>query len=101
MVKHIVMWKLKEQAEGASRHENAYKLKSWLESLPGKISEIVFLEAGVNFDRTAAAYDVVLYSEFASKEALKAYQAHPEHQRLINEFLSKIRIEKNVVDYEI
>ncbi len=100
MIKHIVMWKLKEQAEGCSKLENAQKLKARLESLPKKITEIKFAEAGINFDDSDAAFDVVLYSEFENKETLKAYQAHPEHQRLIKEFLNKIRIEKKVVDYE-
>ncbi len=101
MIKHIVMWKLKEHAEGCSRIENAQKLKFWLESLPEKIAEMKFAEAGINFDDSDAAFDVVLYSMFDSKEALKAYQAHPEHQRLIKNFLNKVRIEKKVVDYEV
>ena len=101
MIKHIVMWKLKEHAEGCNKLENAQKLKSRLESLADKIAEIKFVEAGINFDDSDAAFDVVLYSEFENKETLKAYQAHPEHQRIIKEFLNKIRIEKKVVDYEV
>ena len=101
MIKHIVMWKLKEHAEGLSKLENAQKLKAWLESLPKKITEIKFAEAGINFDESDAAYDVVLYAEFESKEALKDYQGHSEHQRLVKEFLNKVRIEKKVVDYEV
>ena len=95
------MWKLKDHAEGGSKLKNAQKLKTWLESLPEKISEIKFAETGINFDDSDAAFDVVLYSEFESKEALKIYQAHPEHQRLVKEFLNKVRIEKKVVDYEV
>ncbi len=101
MIKHIVMWKLKAHADGCNKLENAKKLKVWLESLPEKVNEIKFAEAGINFDQSDAAFDVVLYSEFESKEALKAYQAHPEHQRLIKEFLNKVRMEKKVVDYEV
>jgi len=40
MIKHIVMWRLKDFAEGASREENAKKLKETLEGLKDKISEI-------------------------------------------------------------
>ncbi|TDI79988.1 MAG: Dabb family protein [Caldithrix sp.] len=101
MIKHIVMWKLKEHAEGCSKLENAQKLKSWLESLADKIAELKFVEVGINFDHSDAAFDVVLYTEFENKQALKSYQAHPEHQRLIKEFLDKIRLEKKVVDYEV
>jgi len=101
MIKHIVMWKLKEHAEGCGKLENAQKLKSWLESLADKIAELKFVEVGINFDHSDAAFDVVLYTEFENKEALKSYQAHPEHRRLIKEFLDKIRLEKKVVDYEV
>ena len=47
MIKHIVMWKLKDFAEGAGRQENAEKIKSLLEGLKGKIAEIINLEVGV------------------------------------------------------
>lgn len=100
MVKHIVMWKLKDSAEGASKVENACKLKLKLEELRGVIPELK-IEVGINFDASAAAYDVVLYSEFESKEALLNYQKHPEHRKLISEFLEKVRIDKKVVDYEV
>jgi len=101
MVKHIVMWKLHDFADGADKSENVRRLKKRLEGLHQHISEIKFLEVGINFNSSEAAFDVVLYSEFESRDALKAYQQHPEHQKLISELLDKIRIEKRVVDYEV
>ncbi len=100
MVKHIVMWKLKDFAEGATKVENARKLKSKLEELRGVIPEFKVAEVGINFDASASAYDVVLYSEFENWESLRSYQNHTEHQKLIGEFLDKVRIDKKVVDYE-
>jgi len=100
MIKHIVMWKLKEFAEGASKMENARKLKTRLEALPALIKEMQAVEVGINCIPSEAAYDVVLYSEFEDKAALLAYQQHSEHQKLISEFLDKVRINKKVVDYE-
>lgn len=101
VVKHIVMWKLKDFAEGATKDENAHALKSKLEALREAIPEFKVAEIGINFAEGGAAYDVVLYSEFESRAALQAYQKHPEHQRLIRDFLDKVRIDKKVVDYEI
>lgn len=100
MVKHIVMWKLKETAAGRTKGENALLLRKKLEALPAEIPEIKRAEVGINFDESDAAFDVVLCAEFESVAALRAYQAHPEHQRLINDFLNEVRIEKRVVDYE-
>ena len=37
MIRHIVMWKFKEMAEGATKAENLRKVKSLLEALPDTI----------------------------------------------------------------
>jgi hypothetical protein len=98
MLKHIVMWKLKETAEGKNKLENVLLMKRMLESLPGRIPEIEFLEVGVNANHSDAAYDVVLYSEFRDEAALYAYQEHPEHVK-VADFVAKVREERVVVDY--
>lgn len=100
MIKHIVMWKLKDFAAGADKQENAKKLKQSLESLKGLIEEIKEIEVGMNFNPSPAAFDVVLYSEFDSREALEAYQKHPEHLKIVD-FVGEIRSERAVVDYEL
>ena len=99
MVVHIVMWKLKEQAEGAGREENAQKIKTMLESLKGRIPGLLRLEVGIDFSRTDASADVVLYSEFEDREALARYQAHPEHVK-VADFITLVRSERRVADYE-
>ena len=40
MIRHVVMWKLKEEAEGASKQKNAEKMKLILEGLKINIEEI-------------------------------------------------------------
>ena len=74
MIKHIVMWRLKDFAAGASREENAVKLKESLEALDGVIDEIRAIEVGINFNSSPAAFDVVLYSEFDDAEGLEALE---------------------------
>ncbi len=99
MIKHIVMWRLKEFANDATKEENAKALKDKLESLRDKIEEIKEIEVGINVNPSEAAFDVVLYSEFEDTEALKIYQNHPEHKKIVD-FVSRIRTERCVVDYE-
>ncbi len=99
MIKHIVMWRLKDYANGASKEENAKKLKSSLESIKDEINEIKHIEVGIDINRSDAAFDVVLYSEFDSVEDLQAYQNHPEHMKIVG-FANEIRSERAVVDYE-
>jgi hypothetical protein len=100
MIKHIVLWKLKDFAEGATKKENALKVKAMLEDMRGKIPGMLKLEVGLNFEDTGSAADISLYTEFTSREALDAYQIHPEHMK-VKEFLPLVRSEKRVVDYEI
>ena len=101
MIKHIVLWKLKATAEGRSKQENALELKRRLENLNGNIPGLIFLEVGINLpdNNSGDEADVVLYSEFDDIASLKAYHAHPEHQKIIP-FARAIREERRVVDYQ-
>ncbi len=100
MIKHIVMFKFKDSAEGADKVGNIQETKSQLEALPGKIDEIKFFEVGINFSNTNVAYDLVLSSEFDSKDDLYSYQKHPEHVK-VADFVSKACENRIVVDYII
>jgi hypothetical protein len=37
MIKHIVLWKLKDFAEGTTKQENSLKVKVMLKEMSGKI----------------------------------------------------------------
>jgi hypothetical protein len=100
MIKHIVMWKLKEEAEGATATENAAKMKSMLEALQDKIEVLGTIEVGIDVFASAPECDVVLYSEFKTRADLDVYQVHPEHQACVA-FIRNVVAERRVVDYEI
>ena len=100
MVKHIVMWGLKEGAEGMTKKQIAEKMKEQLNALRPIIKEIRSLEVGVNFLESPAAYDVVLYTEFDSRDDLQTYQVHPDHVAL-KDFILSVTEKRAVVDYEI
>ena len=100
MIKHIVLWKLKDYAEGTTKQQNALKIKGLLEEMRGKIPGMLKLEVGLNFEKSGDAADISLYTEFESREALDAYQIHPEHMKVKN-FLPLVRTERRVVDYEV
>lgn len=99
MIIHIVMFTLKDFAEGKDKSENLIIMKEKLESLIDNIDLIRKIEVGLNYNSSAAAYDIVLYSEFDSAEDLDAYQIHPEHRK-VAEFIGKIDEKRAVVDYE-
>ncbi|MDR4508773.1 MAG: Dabb family protein [Candidatus Brocadiaceae bacterium] len=99
MIIHIVMWKLKDFAEGASKKENALMIKAKLESLKDTVNVIKHIEVGINIVETDASADVALYSEFRCMDDLNAYQKHPEHQAVV-QFVKNVCMERKVVDYE-
>ncbi len=97
MVRHIVFWKLAEEAEGKSKWENAQIIKTQLEALVGKIPGLLSAEVGIN--ENGGEYDAALSSEFENMEALRAYDIHPEHQK-VREFVTKVRVSRTAVDYQ-
>jgi hypothetical protein len=99
MVKHIVMWRLSEQAHGNSAEVNARIIREKLEALSGKIPGLVKIEVGLDFSRTDSSADLVLYSEFTDRAALEGYQRHPEHEAL-KPFIGGATCERRLVDYE-
>ncbi len=99
MIKHIVMWKLEDVAEGRTKLENAKIIKEKLEDLVGIIPEIIKLEVGIDILGTNQSYDVVLVSEFKNLEELDTYAKHPEHVK-VGEFVGKVRKDRVAVDYE-
>jgi quinol monooxygenase YgiN len=99
MIKHVVMWWLRDSEDGVSRQENAQRLKAMLEALTASVPGIAALEVGINMIEDEAAADVVLVSAFADQAALDAYQKHPEHLK-VAEFVKRVRTERRVVDYD-
>lgn len=96
MIKHIVMWKFKDEVAEADKLE----MKRQLESLKGVVPTLVDIEIGLNVADCPPAMDMVLSSEFQSVEDLKAYVAHPEHQKVVG-FVKTLICERAVVDYEV
>ena len=72
MVKHIVLYTLKE---GVEKAEAIRMIGSLLEPLVGKIPGLLHLEVRQAY----RGMDYALYSEFESREALETYAEHPLH----------------------
>lgn len=100
VIRHIVMWKLKDNAEGATREQNALKLKEKLEGCRHIVPGILHLEVGIATPGLESSYDVVLISDFADKAALDAYQVHPTHEA-IKGFVVAVREARQAVDFEV
>jgi hypothetical protein len=98
MIKHIVMWTLKENAHGLGRDELASKIKNDLEALSATIPVIRHIEVGINQLPGDAACDLCLVSEFANWDDLEVYRTHPDHQAVVA-FVKDAVTARHVVDY--
>ena len=96
MIKHVVMWKFKDEVSEADKLE----MKRQLEALKGVAPTLIGIEVGMDVVGKDASKDMVLYSEFNSLDDLQAYAVHPEHVKVV-EFVKPLVRERAVVDYEI
>lgn len=100
MVRHIVMWKFKDEAEGLTKKENLLKVKAMLEALPEKIDFIRRMEVHLNENDNGKNFDAVLISEFDSLDDVKKYRVHPDHVK-ISQYVSLVRLDRASADYTV
>lgn len=100
MIKHIVMWKFKDHAEGADKAANLAKAKALLDACAHITPGTLRFEVAVAKSGLECTYDLILYSKFADQTALNAYQNHPQHQAL-KPFIGTVRLERQCMDYQI
>ncbi len=97
MIKHIVMWNLKETAAGNGKEENAAIIKERLEALVGKIDGLISLTVGRNI--MESGYDLCLVGEYSNKAALLFYRDHPLHKE-VQSFVHEVITERVSCDFE-
>ncbi len=100
MIKHLVFWKLKEEADGRSASENARLVREKLLALKPLIPEILEIECGEDIVHSPASFDLALYSVFKDREGLQTYIEHPEHVK-VRDFIQSVVSTRAVVDYEV
>ena len=99
MVKHIVMFRFMEQADGRSKSDNLQIAKSMLEKLQGVVPTLKSSQVHLNDGANKTNYDLVLIAEYDSYEALAEYIVHPAH-KAVGEFIKKVRLDRACVDYQ-
>jgi hypothetical protein len=99
MIRHVVMWKLKDEALGLKKEALILEMKSRLEALVGVVPQIKYFQMGINEVAAATASDLVLVSDFDNLQGLQGYLEHPAHQKVV-EFVSQVVAERRVVDFE-
>lgn len=98
MVKHMIIWKIKDECE--SKELVKENVKRELEALNGKIEGLIEMHI-ITDALPSSAGDLMMDSLFESEEALKSYQKHPLHQHVANTFVRPNMCQRLSLDYEI
>ena len=100
MVKHIILWNLKDEFSPEEKENIKAGIKEGLEGLAGKIEGLIDIK--VNTDGlSSSTADLMLDSTFESEQALKFYASHPLHQEVANTKVRPYTAHRSCLDFEI
>ena len=97
MVKHIILWKLKEEHNTAEVKKG---IKENIEALVGKVPGLIEMNIQIEKLESSNA-DVMLYSVLESEEALKGYATHPDHVYAANTYVRPFTESRLCIDFEV
>ena len=100
MVKHIILWQLKEELTADEKERIKAEIKAGLESLQGKIPGLIDIKVNTNGLASSNA-DLMLDSLFEDEAALKGYAVHPEHVAVADGKVRPYTKNRVCLDYEV
>ncbi len=100
MVKHIILWQLKDEFTAEEKIEIKAGIKEGLESLKGKIPGLVDIRVQTESLASSTA-EVMLDSTFEDEAALKGYSVHPEHVKVADGKVRPYTKTRSCLDFEI
>lgn len=99
MVKHIVLFKLRDEVPAEEKLAAMVNFKKAIEALPEKIAVIRKIEVGLNMN-PGETWSIALYSEFDTLDDVKFYATHPDHVAA-GKLLANVKESRACVDYEL
>ena len=79
MVKHVILWQLKDELTAEEKVTVKTEMKDALEGLMGKIPGLLDVKVYTEGLESSKNAEVMLDTTFTDEAALKAYAVHPEH----------------------
>lgn len=99
MVKHIVMFKLKD-TEDKTAYENAIEAKERFNKVIENVKELKSGEVVINSEKAPESnYTIALICDFETIDDLNSYQVHPIHKEF-GAFIAQIKTDRACIDYE-
>ena len=100
MVKHVILWTLKEEFTETQRQEIKQGIKEGLEGLAGRIPGLVEIKVNIHGLESSNA-DLMLDSTFEDEQSLKGYAVHPEHVAVADGKVRPYTASRVCLDYEV
>lgn len=95
MVRHIVMFKLKDNSPAS-----VDQAKRVLLSMKGKVKVLKNIEVGVDFLHTSRSFDLVLITDFYTRQDSFDYQEDEYHKTVVKPYMHAVRENSVAIDYE-
>ena len=100
MVKHIILWRLREDLTAEEKENVKKDIKAGLEGLAGRIPGLLDIRVNVDGRLETSNADVMLDSTFTDESALRAYAVHPEHVAVADGKVRPYTCLRTCLDYE-
>ena len=100
MIRHIVMFKLKEFQTPAEKEARMREIKERLEALKDKIDVLRMIRVDFNCN-PEETWDIILTTELATLEDVNTYANHPEHVAVAKGIIGPVKADRACVDYEV
>ena len=100
MVKHIILWQLKDEYSEEEKQAIKEEIKADLEALQGQIPGLLDIKVQITCLPSSNA-ELMLDSTFENEEALKGYAVHPAHVKVADEKVRPYTKTRSCLDFEV
>lgn len=100
MVRHVILWTLKDEYSGAQMENIKLGVKEGLEGLKGQIPGLLDIKVFTNGMKGSNA-DMMLESSFVDEASLRGYSEHPLHVAVANEKVRPFTATRTCLDFEV
>ena len=101
MVKHIILWTLKDSLSEEEKIQIKKSIKEGLESLQGVVPGLTDIKGQIDGRLSSSNADLMLECTLESEEALKGYAVHPAHVAIANSRVRPFTAIRSCLDFTI
>ena len=100
MIKHIILWELKDEYSDNEKAGIKMRIKGGLEGLMGQIEGLKYIKVYTN-GLPSSNVDLMLDSSFESEKALKDYAVNPLHVEVADTYVRPFTAKRSCLDFEV